>query len=297
MFSKYLDSSKRIQANHIAANSRKVYDSYLKKYEIIMSSMEGAPEPYPMTTDSIRGCIMYMKEELNYTYSTLRNCIAAFSFHLKSNDLPDVTKEVSFKLFKTGLNRTMNGSAPINRKEPICPFHFKQMLDSVQPVLNSTQSIYFLMSLMYFGFLRISEALHLLNKDLEIENDNLTIHIRRSKTDQTGSGHVVKIVDNNQSYSPFRFIQVLDGLKEDDKVFPLSLANYHNRIKRIFVESGMDSTKFSSHSFRRGGAYNASINGIEDAVIKAHGRWKSDAYVLYVRVDSDRAGLEISKAL
>ena len=54
---------------------------------------------------------------------------------------------------------------------------------------------------------------------------------------------------------------------------------------------------YNWHSFRRGGAYHASLNGVQDCVIKQQGRWKSDAYIRYVAIDAVRAGTDISNAL
>jgi len=48
------------------------------------------------------------------------------------------------------------------------------------------------------------------------------------------------------------------------------------------------------HSFRRGGAHQAAINGISDSEIKKHGRWLSDAYVRYTVVQPEQAGFAIS---
>ena len=41
----------------------------------------------------------------------------------------------------------------------------------------------------------------------------------------------------------------------------------------------------------------ASQNHIDPAVIKRHGRWQSEAYLLYVDRDQDKAGLQISDIL
>ena len=55
--------------------------------------------------------------------------------------------------------------------------------------------------------------------------------------------------------------------------------------------------QYGSHSFRRGEAYNASKKGIADCVIKIHSRWFSNAYKVYVSVDQERAGMEISNVI
>jgi len=42
---------------------------------------------------------------------------------------------------------------------------------------------------------------------------------------------------------------------------------------------------FRSHSFRIGGATEAKRLGVDDETIKKWGRWTSDAYLKYLRLD------------
>lgn len=48
------------------------------------------------------------------------------------------------------------------------------------------------------------------------------------------------------------------------------------------MQLDLDPEKHSRHSFKRGGATLAFQHHIDPAVIKKHGRWKSEAYLLYV---------------
>ena len=47
--------------------------------------------------------------------------------------------------------------------------------------------------------------------------------------------------------------------------------------------SGIDPTKYSGHSMRAGAATTAADNLFEDSEIKRLGRWKSNAYEIYLR--------------
>lgn len=60
------------------------------------------------------------------------------------------------------------------------------------------------------------------------------------------------------------------------------------RLKTLLAAAGLDCTKYSGHSFRRGAATSAAAVGYSDYEIQQLGRWRSDAYRLYIDVPRDR---------
>lgn len=59
---------------------------------------------------------------------------------------------------------------------------------------------------------------------------------------------------------------------------------------------GEDPKKFGTHSLRSGGATAMFEAGIADTVIKQLGRWKSDCYQAYTRIE-ETTGARISRAM
>jgi hypothetical protein len=55
------------------------------------------------------------------------------------------------------------------------------------------------------------------------------------------------------------------------------------KVERLLHIAGHDPRLYSSHSFRKGGAVSLQEAGVEDSIIRRSGRWKSDAFHLYVR--------------
>ena len=58
----------------------------------------------------------------------------------------------------------------------------------------------------------------------------------------------------------------------------------------------MDHRQFNTHSFRIGAATSAKHARVSDSHLKALGRWKSDAYLKYVRL-SPKNLARLSKSL
>ena len=60
--------------------------------------------------------------------------------------------------------------------------------------------------------------------------------------------------------------------------------------------AGIQASQFAGHSFRIGAASTAAARGVEDSLIKTLGRWRSSAYLLYVRIPRERLA-DLSRVL
>ena len=60
------------------------------------------------------------------------------------------------------------------------------------------------------------------------------------------------------------------------------------KVREALLSSGVQVSKYSGHSFRIGAATTAAAVGIEDSVIKTLGRWRSAAYMTYVRMPREK---------
>lgn len=69
---------------------------------------------------------------------------------------------------------------------------------------------------------------------------------------------------------------------------PLTRSTFITTLKTRLASIGLDSTKYSGHSFRRGAATSAAAAGYSDYEIQLLGRWRSDAYKLYLDVPHNR---------
>ena len=64
----------------------------------------------------------------------------------------------------------------------------------------------------------------------------------------------------------------------------ISVNQFNSELRRCLSFCGLDPQRYKSHSFRIGAACLAALKGFfSDAQIRALGRWKSDAFQLFIR--------------
>jgi hypothetical protein len=68
----------------------------------------------------------------------------------------------------------------------------------------------------------------------------------------------------------------------------LTRNEFISAIRSALTAAGLNAALYSGHSFRRGAASSAASAGCSDYEIQLLGRWRSDAYKLYIDMDSAR---------
>lgn len=79
----------------------------------------------------------------------------------------------------------------------------------------------------------------------------------------------------------------LFSVRSANSVSAITYAHFSSFLARVIKAVGLDSTGYSPHSFRRGGATFAFEAQVPSELIKAQGDWRSDCYFIYLEM-SDR---------
>ena len=69
---------------------------------------------------------------------------------------------------------------------------------------------------------------------------------------------------------------------------PLLCVDLLRRLREDLTQLGFQPSQFAGHSFWRGGASSAAAAGFSDFELQQLGRWRSDAYKLYIEPNKDR---------
>lgn len=296
-WSDLINMADEISHENISDASKECYNSRIRTYENVLSKLN--KDPYPIDIEKMQGFLIYQLKN-GRKYNTLVGYITGFSNFFNQNVLPNLTKDILFKNFKSGLRRRLLGNICPNAKLPF-DINWFNIIPQQFPLNQFDNRLFFLyMTLSFTAFLRISELLQLTKKDLQLSDDNdiLTISINSSKTDQFGRGSKTYVYNNQTIFNPIQYLDVLKNFNDDDPICSVKEHALRSHLAVILRQIGIqDYTLYSWHSFRRGGAYYCGLKGTPDYIIKAHGRWKSSAYIRYVSVDMNFAGKEIAQKL
>ncbi len=162
----------------------------------------------------------------------------------------------------------------------------------------------------FFGFLRAGEftappkgrfdpTVHLTPADIAVDSHTeptkVCVTIKRSKTDQFRDGASIYLSKTGARLCPI--VAILNYLvrrgAEPGPLFRLQDGAWLTRerlvcrMREALSRVGIEARHYAGHSFRIGAATTAAANGIQDAVIKSLGRWKSSAYQGYVQLSQE----------
>lgn len=159
----------------------------------------------------------------------------------------------------------------------------------------------------YFGFLRSGEAtvpsesaydpaVHLSITDVSLDSQTnaqvIAIRIKASKTDSFRKGVTVYLGRTSPEVCPVAAILSYIGVRgtSPGPLFkfsdgsPLTRDSFVRQLRAALSPSGVDPAQYSGHSFRIGTATSTAAAGVPDVLIQTLGRWRSTAYLNYIKI-------------
>ncbi len=163
----------------------------------------------------------------------------------------------------------------------------------------------------FFGFLRAGEftvpsdegfnaSVHLTRQDIAIDDPRqprvIRVHIKQSKTDPFRKGISLFIGKTDTDLCPVAALlsYLVERRQRPGPLFLFKDSRYLTRqrlvtaVREALDAAGLDQSQYCGHSLRIGAATAAAERGLEDSVIKTLGRWRSLAYLDYVRIPREQ---------
>ncbi|CAC5420125.1 unnamed protein product [Mytilus coruscus] len=129
-------------------------------------------------------------------------------------------------------------------------------------------------------------------KDIKINLSSIEIRLRSSKTDQCCTGTTIVIDDRPGDvcavFALRNYLKIRPNVA--GQLFchfdgtPITRYQFSGVLKKSLNVLGLSQGKYTSHSFRIGAATSAAMNGLSDSEIQTMGRWKSDSFRSYIRI-------------
>lgn len=163
----------------------------------------------------------------------------------------------------------------------------------------------------FFGFCRSGEVTvnsessydpntHLSYSDLAADHPSdpsmVSIVLKHSKTDQARKGMKIVIGKTEDDLCPVKaLLTYLNArgshpgpLFQWSSGVPLCKSKFVDEVRLALETANLPAKEFAGHSFRIGAATTAASAGLPDSAIQTLGRWKSSAYLLYIRTESHK---------
>jgi integrase len=254
----------------------------------------GIEKPLPSRPDTV-AAFLAAEARRGVKASTIGRRTAAVRFAHRAAGFDDPTQHESVRRVLRGIRRTL-GSSP-DQKAPATAEIVAAMVSHCPRNLTGIRDRAIL-TLGFAGAFRRSELAALDVSDLDFEAEGLRISIRRSKTDQEGTGQKIAI-PHGRTLKPvdavrtwlgaakitdgpiFRPISRSQRMRVDARLTPESIARL---IKAYAAEAGFEMSEFSGHSLRAGFVTTAADRDVTEARIMEVTRHKDARTVrTYIR--------------
>ena len=298
----------------VADSTGRVYNSAQERFKRFCRAANC--RPIPTSEQLLCRFVTYLAKD-GVSFSTIKCYLAAVRHWHIAEGLgdPGICQMPLLEQVTKGIKRVQARAIPAARtpRLPITPALLRKMKVVWQADSDRVdkEMLWAACTLCFFGFFRSGEIViptagsfdagaHLTFNDVAVDSlyapRLLRVRLKASKTDPFRAGVDVFIGRTDDDLCPVAamlaymvkrgngpgpFFVFRDGSS-------LTRPRLVTEVKQALTKAGVDSSRYSGHSFRSGAATTAAERGVEDSVIKMLGRWKSSAYQRYVRTPREK---------
>lgn len=272
-----------------APNTLRAYRADMMSF-IAFCEREGW-ESLPASAESVSAFLSGAIQDPHKT-STIKRKVSSISAMHRLSNLPDPTKTAEVKIALRRISRQkgtrFDQAYPINK-----PLLKKLLAICTDDLIGKRNAA--LLRLAYDSLRRRSELVSLRVEDIEWGKNGASILLRRSKTDQTGSGQWIHVTQETATALRMWIRAagigpglLLRGVKRDVHITESLSGHQIGKIfKALARRAGLNPasiTRISGHSIRIGSAQDLMIAGASMPQIMVKGGWsKTDTVLRYVQ--------------
>lgn len=297
----------KLLQSSLSQSSLRTYQRSWKLVEQFTHAILGKKPELPLSSQSLALFIAYLARK-GYAASTALTFVSVIGYVHRISSLPDPTKTDMIRLALRGYSKSKPST---DIRLPITLPILERILSAFDHTSYSNFQRHLfraMCTIAFFAALRVGEITTIPGRSLQnlIQFDQIAF-LRGASGSVTGIKLTMKFFKHSNPSKP-----VVIFIYTDKPVCPvstliqyLSLRGFANgplfcwsdnsAISRHYFTStlnaalnfcGLDSHRYKSHSFRIGAASWAATKGLSDTQIREFGRWKSNAFLQYIRTPS-----------
>ena len=277
------------------------YCRSLQAFLVFLQAHNLNPHP-PIDPEDIASFLAYLKVTEN-SYSRMTSFMTAISWRHKTLNLSDPSKNYNLSRM---LSRYKKNAPAVKRAAPLTLGHLEACLNEILklslPVYEATMLRAILLTC-YYGCMRIGElcfsgnrnnilktraAEFVKTKDTKYFKFTLA-QFKHSKEPAT----LAFAANPSSSHCPVAALEDYLSRRPGNAEFffatqlgsSVKRAWVADNLKKLIRLAGFKGDAFTTHSLRAGRATDLAEAGVSDAQIRVAGRWRSDAYKVYLRFE------------
>lgn len=277
----------------------KAYDHHWKALQNFINSL-GLKVQLPINCNHLALFITHLHEK-RLKYATIRNYLSGIAYIHKMLNVPDPTSSFLVKTVMAGIPQNLNSESKLL---PITKDILEHLLLLIPSATNDPYDITLYRSLFLLSFhacLRVGEAVtssndkHTLKlSNLNIEENHCEINFTTYKHSKNNTPSLKLRRGNVAHICPLVALKEYLNLRghQQGQLYlhsdgsPIKRIDLLKLLNRCLMMGGYPVHRFNCHSFRIGRATQLARERADVETIKATGRWKSSAYVSYIREKS-----------
>ena len=269
-----------LRLQSIAKSTTKAYESHWNTFVAFCKAAKRCAIPANPHTIALYIASL----EVQGRHKSVAVAIAAIRKRHEFADLPAPTDTMEIKQIKIGIAKK-HLTGRVRKVLPLRTADIENLGSKIDRRNIIDLRDFTLIAIMYAGMLRRAEVIAIRVENIKFHQEHVEIELVCSKTDQTGKGDTVVIAQGERKVScPVRALaqylakaQIKSGplfrrcTATKVTSYLLSETSVGEVVKRRTKEIGLDTTKYSTHSARRGGATSAAMAGVPTRLIKRQG--------------------------
>lgn len=264
----------------------------------------GVPIQLPFSPPTISLFVAHLYD-CQYASSTVATQLSCLGYFHKLHGFPDPSKNFIVSQMMKGYSKI---DSRLDSRLPITLFLLHQIVSASARLSESQYNICLFQAMCLFAFhtfsrvgeitqsssghnIQLHQLSKLTNSRGEVESLKVLFYHYKHSYNQTPSSISISRANN---FCPVKFLLNYLKLRGDTPgplfrfvdFSPVSRAYFSSKLSIVLKSCSLDPSRYKGHSFRIGAASHAASKGMSDAQIRILGRWKTNAFRNYIRVQS-----------